>query len=282
MAVITNQANLTYTYGATTVSAVSNIAETEWNASLAAEKRALESAYREGSTLTYLISLKNSGAAPVEDLVITDDLGAYTPAGAAAPVTPLTFSGHATLYVNGTFSEELTPETVPEGVRFTVPEIPAGADALLIYQATVNGFAPLTAESEIVNTASVGETEPLTVSATVPVEAYADVSIEKEMSPNPLTDGAPMTVTFTIENRGNTEATDLVLTDDFPLTLTDPSVTVNGAPVTDFTFAGNLFTLPAEGSATTLSVPAAAFSQDETGAVTVAPGVLTIVLTGTV
>lgn len=282
MAVITNQANLTYTYGATTASAVSNIAETEWNASLAAEKRALESAYREGSTLTYLISLKNSGAAPVEDLVITDDLGAYTPAGAAAPVTPLTFSGHATLYVNGTFSEELTPETVPEGVRFTVPEIPAGADALLIYQATVNGFAPLTAGSEIVNTASVGETEPLTVSATVPVEAYADVSIEKEMSPNPLTDGAPMTVTFTIENRGNTEATDLVLTDDFPLTLTDPSVTVNGAPVTDFTFTGNLFTLPAEGSATTLSVPAAAFSQDETGAVTVAPGVLTIVLTGTV
>ena len=65
----------------------------------------------------------------------------------------------------------------------------------------------------------------------------------------------------------------------FSLFLT--SVAVNGAPVTDFTFEDNLFTLPA-GGATTLSVPAATFTQDETGAVTVNPGVLTVVLTGTV
>jgi hypothetical protein len=282
MAVITNQANLKYTYGTTTASAVSNLAATEWNAPLTANKRALEEAYREGSTLTYLISLENGGAAPVENLVITDDLGAYMPAGAAAPVLPLTFSGNAVLYVNGAFSEDLTPETVPEGMRFTIPEIPAGANALLVYQATVNSFAPLTVGSAITNTAVIGEPEPLTVSATVPVGDYADVSIEKEMAPNPITDGAQMTVTFTVENRGNTEATDLVLTDDFPLPLSDLAVTVNGAPVTDFTLAGSLFTLPTEGSGTTLSVPAAAFAQDETGAVSVTPGVLTIVLTGTV
>ncbi|MBQ2201834.1 MAG: DUF11 domain-containing protein, partial [Clostridia bacterium] len=115
----------------------------------------------------------------------------------------------------------------------------------------------------------------------VPVAEYADVSIEKEMTPNPITDGAQMTVTFTIENRGNTEATDLVLTDEFPLSLSDPAVAVNGAPVTDFTFENDLFTLPS-GTQTTLSVPAATFVQDETGAVSVTPGVLTIVLTGTV
>ena len=61
MAIMTNQANLTYTYGTTTATVLSNLAETEWNTSLSVEKRALEEAYREGSTLTYLVSLKNSG-----------------------------------------------------------------------------------------------------------------------------------------------------------------------------------------------------------------------------
>ena len=282
MAVILNQANLTYTYGTTTASAVSNVAETEWNVPLSAEKRALESAYREGSTLTYLISLKNESASPIENLVITDNLGAFTPTGASSPVVPLTFAENATLYIDGAFSQDLTPTETPDGIRFTIPSIPAEADALLVYQATVNGFAPLSESSEITNAATVGQTEPLTVSATVPVAAYADVSVEKEMSPNPITDGGTLTVTFTIENRGNIQATDLVLTDDFPLALSDVAVTVNGAPVTDFTFENNRFTLPGS-SQTTLSVPAATFTQDETtGLTSVTPGVLTVVLTGTV
>jgi uncharacterized repeat protein (TIGR01451 family) len=282
MAVIMNQANLTYTYGTTTATVASNIAETEWNAALAAEKRVLEDAYREDSTLTYLISLTNSAAAPVENLVITDNLGAFTPAGAAAPVVPLTFAGNATLFIDGVFSENLTPTPVPEGIRFTVPSVPANASALLVYQTAVNAFAPLSAGSEIVNTATIGETDPLTVSATVPVADYADVSIEKEMRPNPITDGDTLTAIFTIENRGNAEATGLVLTDSFPITLSDVAVTVNGAPVTDFTFENDLFTLPEEGSGTTLSVPAATFSEDASGAFSVTPGVLTVVLTGTV
>lgn len=280
MAIITNQANLTYTYGTTTATVVSNVAETERNAGLSAEKRALESAYREGATLTYLISLKNLGAAAVENLVIADNLGAYTPAGAAAPVMPLTFSGNATLYIDGAFSEELAPVETENGVQFTIPSVPAGADALLVYQAAVNGFAPLASGSAITNTATVGD-EPLTVSATVPVADYADVSIEKEMSPNPITDGDTMTVTFTIENRGNAEATDLQLTDDFPLALSDVAVTVNGAPMTAFSFENNTLTLPS-GTQTTMSVPAATFTQDETGATSVTPGVLTVVMTGTV
>lgn len=281
MAIMTNQANLTYTYGTTTASVLSNLAETEWNTSLSVEKRALEEAYREGSTLTYLVSLKNSGASAIENLVVTDNLGAYTPAGATAPVVPLTFSGNAALYVNGVFSEELTPVEAEPGVQFTIPSIPAGANALLIYQATVNGFAPLAAGSEITNTVSVGDTEPLTASASVPAAEYADVSVEKEMAPNPITDGSTLSVIFTIKNRGNVEATDLILTDDFPLSLSDVAVTVNGTPTTDFTFEGCSFTLPS-GTQGTLSVPAATFTQDETGAVSVTPGVLTVTLSGTV
>ncbi len=281
MAIITNQANLTYTYGTTTASVASNVATAELNATLSAAKRVLDESYRQNSDLTYILSFENGGNSAITDLPVLDNLGAYTPVGATAPVQPLTYTGPAALYIDGAFSAELTPAVQDGGVLFTIPEIPAGSNALLVYQATVNSFAPLAPGSEIENTASIGTTDPLTVSATVPVESYADVAIMKEMAPDPVSTGDTMTVTFTIENRGNAEATGLVLTDDFPLALSDAAVTVNGAPITDFTFENNTLTLPS-GSQTTLSVPAATFTQDETGAVTVTPGRLTVVFSGVV
>ena len=281
MAIITNQANLTYTCGTTTASVASNVATAEMNAALSAAKRVLDESYRPGSDLTYILSFENGGNSAITNLPVLDDLGAYTPAGATAPVQPLTCTGPAALYVDGIFSSELSPTVQENGVLFTILEIPAGSNALLVYQATVNGFAPLTPGSEIENIASIGTTDPQTVSATVPAASYADVSITKEMAPNPVSPGDTMTVTFTIENRGNANATDLQLTDDFPLALTDVSVTVNGAPLSDFTFENSTLTLPS-GTQTTLSVPAATFTQDETGAVTVIPGKLTVVMTGTI
>ena len=282
MATIINQANLTYTYGTTTASVLSNPAVTERAEAIAIEKRALENAYHAGSELTYLLAVQNSGAAPVTNLTVRDNLGAFTPTGAAAPVMPLTYTGPAALYIDGVFSETLTPEADESGVTFTIPSLPAGSNALIVYQAAVNGFAPLDAGSEITNTATltVG-TDPLTASATVPVDSYADVSIEKEMSPNPIGTGDTLTVIFTIENCGNVAATDLVLTDDFPLSLSDVAVSVNGASVTDFTFEDNTLTLPASDQ-TALTVPAATFETSDTGAVTVTPGTMTVTVTGTI
>ena len=284
MATITNQASLTYTYGTTTANVLSNPAQTVLNASLSAEKRVLEDAYRAGEELTYIVSLQNGGETAINGIQMTDDLGAFTPEGAAAPVVPLTYTGPAELFIDGVFSETLTPVLSDAGATFTIPALPAGSNALLLYKARVNEYAPLEADSEITNTVSVDASEPLTASATVPVNSYADVTIEKEMAPNPVTDGGTLTVTFTIENSGNTEATDLVLTDAFPVSLQNVAVTVNGAPVTDFTFENDTLTLPAAGSPkTTLTVPAATFTRSETTrAVTINPGVMTITVTGTI
>ena len=101
------------------------------------------------------------------------------------------------------------------------------------------------------------------------------------MSPNPIGTGDTLTVTFTIENRGNVAATGLVLTDDFPLSLSDVAVSINGASITDFTFADNTLTLPASDQ-TALTVPAATFTTDATGAVTITPGAMTVTVTGTI
>ena len=68
MAIITNQANLTYTYGATTASVRSNVAATELAAALDAEKRALDGSYRDASTLTYVISLRNESETTIPAL----------------------------------------------------------------------------------------------------------------------------------------------------------------------------------------------------------------------
>lgn len=281
MATILNQATLTYTYGDTTVSTLSNLASAEWNAPLTISKRAMEQAYRAGSDLTFLLSFRNTGETALSDLVFSDDLGAFTPAGAAAPVVPLTYTGPAELYIDGVYSETLTPSVQDGVVTFTIPSIAAGANAMLLYKARVNAFAPLEADGSITNTVTVqGANEPMTASFTIPAEAYADVTVEKEMTPNPITDGAALTVTFTIENCGNTEATALVLTDDFPLPLSDVTVLVNGTGATDFTYEDDRLTVPAQG---TLAVPAATFSRTEaTGEVAVTPGVTVIEVTAIV
>ena len=157
MATIINQANLTYTYGTTTASVLSNPAATERTEALAIEKRALETAYRAGDELTYLIAVQNGGAAPVTNLAVQDNLGA------AGGVVPLTYTGPASLYIDGVFSETLSPEIDETGATFTIPELPAGSNALIVYQAAVNGYAPLTEGGEITNTASIqnGAGDPL-------------------------------------------------------------------------------------------------------------------------
>jgi uncharacterized repeat protein (TIGR01451 family) len=262
---------------------LSNPAVTERTEAITLEKRVLETAYRADDDLTYLITVHNNGATPVTDLAVQDNLGAFTPEGAEDAIVPLTYTGPAALYLDGVFSEMLTPATEASGVTFTIPSIPAGSNALIVYQARVNGFAPLEDGSEIANTASIetGAGDPITAQATVPVDSYADVSIEKEMSPNPIEAGGQLVVTFTIENCGNVAATDLVLTDAFPVALNDVAVSVNGASVTDFGFADNTLTLPV-GTQTTLSVPAATCTTDDTGAVSSTPGTLTVVVTGTI
>ena len=215
MATILNQANLTYTYGTTSASVLSNPAVTERIAAIAIEKRALEHAYRANASLTYLISVENSGAAAVQNLAVHDDLGVFTPAGASAAIRPLTYTGPAVLYLDGELTETLSPVADETGVTFTIPNLPANAAALIVYSAQVNGFAPLETGSTITNTASIALADgALTASATVPVESYANVTIEKEMSPNPVEAGGTLTVTFTIENFGNVPATDVVLTDN--------------------------------------------------------------------
>ncbi len=283
---ITNQARLTFRYGSSIGSVSSNIASTMMQGPLTGEKNILDRSYRANKELTYIVTVTNTGATALSDVTVRDNLGTYTLSNANT-VTPLTYTGPAQLYINGVFSASYVPTITADGLTFTIPTLAAGATAMLIYQATVNENAPLATGSTIDNTISIqagGLSEPLTDTASVPVEDYADVRITKVMTPNPVTDGDTLTNTFTINNYGNTPATNVTLIDTFSPAPNPITVTVDGATVSpsDYTYTNGTLTLPATASSYTLTIPAADITQSATtGEVAVNPGVVTIVVSGT-
>lgn len=104
------------------------------------------------------------------------------------------------------------------------------------------------------------------------------------MSPDPVTDGGVLTCSFTLQNYGNIDATDVVLTDTFdpaPATIT---VTVDGDPVApaEYDYTTGVITAPIDTAPTlSITIPAATFTQDPaTGAVTTDPGTVHITVAG--
>ena len=96
MAIFTNQATLSYNNTITT----SNIVTGEVLEVLSATKNSLDTQYRYNDTITYVISINNTGVTAFNNLTLTDDLGTYTTGGLT--VTPLTYeAGTVAYYVNG-------------------------------------------------------------------------------------------------------------------------------------------------------------------------------------
>ena len=279
MAIFTNQATLTYTGG----SANSNIAVGEILEVLSADKTAVSGTYQVGELVTYVITIRNTGSAAFTNLTVSDDLGGGTNA-------PLTYQGGTVLYfVNGVL--QAAPAVTPVApLVFSGITVPAGGDAVIVYQAQVNAFAPPLSGGTITNTVTItggGLTAPVTATETVTVAVGPAISITKTITPAQVADNGRVTYTFLIQNSGNealVATDDAVITDTFDPILTDLVVTLNGAPLalgTGYTYdetTGQFATVPG-----IITVPAATFTQDPvTGAYTAAPGLATLTVTGTI
>ena len=96
MAIFTNQATLSYRNNVVTSNVVTGtIVEV-----LSATKNALIDTYTVGDTVTYVISISNSGSSAMTGVNVTDDLGAYT--FGATTLVPLTYvDGSLAYYING-------------------------------------------------------------------------------------------------------------------------------------------------------------------------------------
>ncbi len=284
MAIFSNQATLTYNGNTTN----SNIAFGEILDVLAVTKNVVEGSYTPGDTVTYVVTLRNSGTNVLTGLTVTDDLGGYEFNGAT--VYPLTYvPGSVTLLENGVLQVDPAvtagPPLVVSGVS-----VPADGDVVLVYQARVNNFADPSADGSIVNTATVtggGLTTPVTATATVDGSTAPELTITKSITPAQVVDNDRVTYTFVIQNTGNAPVVvtdNAAITDTFDPILTDLVVTYNGTTWTqgvqyNYNQATGLFTtVPGQ-----ILVPAATFTQDPTtGEYTLTPGIGTLVVTGTI
>ena len=93
MAIFSNQATLTYNGNSTN----SNIAYGEILDVLTATKTSVEGIYAPGETVTYVVTLRNTGGSALTGITLTDDLGGYPFGGNT--VYPLTYvANSATLF----------------------------------------------------------------------------------------------------------------------------------------------------------------------------------------
>ena len=284
MAIFSNQATLTG--GGSTTN--SNLAYGEILEVLAATKTAIEGTYTPGAPVTYVVTLRNTGNAPLAGLTVTDDLGGYEFEGETR--YPLTYEeGTVALFVDGV-PQAAPPVTAGPPLVVSGITVPADGDVVLVYQARVSAFADPTAEGTIENTVTVtgdGLAAPVTATETVTAAAAPMLTITKSITPTQVVDNDRVTYTFVIQNTGNEAVVatdDATITDLFDPILTALTVTFNGAVWTEgvqynYDEATGLFTtVPGQ-----ITVPAATFTQDpETGAYTVTPGVATLVVTGTI
>lgn len=283
MAFFTNQAQLRYGNEITN----SNITVGEIQEVLTVTKTAVKETYRQGGTVTYIISIVNAGTAEYTGLTLSDDLGTY--AFGTTTRTPLDYSaGTIRYYQNGVLQTAPTVEAGPP-LTITGVNVPAGGNATIVYETRLNAYAPLQLEAEITNVVTVSGTcvSGITASETVSAVAEPVLSITKSVSPVPVTECGRLTYTFVIQNTGNVPAdskTEVSVTDTFDPVLRNLTVTFNGtawSDPTNYTYnetTGMFRTVPGA-----VTVPAATYTQNsETGEWSTSSGVSTLIVTGTI
>ncbi len=284
MATFSNQATLSYNNLTTN----SNIVTGEILEVLSVTKSALDNIYTADDTMTYIISIVNSGNTGFNGASLSDNLGSY----AFSPTTnlnPLTYvDGSARYYINGTLQANPTV-TAGQTLDFTDLVIPANSNVMIIYEARANEFAPLGDTAQINNIATLtapGVSTPATADFTVTASPEPNLSITKALSPSYVAENGQLTYTFVIRNTGSDaadETDNIVLSDTFNPILSDVTVTLDGVALGADEYSYDETTGVFSTTAGRITVPGAVYSQDAaTGAWSTTPGSSTLVVTGTV
>ncbi len=285
MAEFTNQATLRYNNTVTN----SNIVVGNLVQALDITKTAVREEYSTDENTTYVIGITNNSETAYTGLTLTDNLGAYQ-YNEQTRLIPLTYiEGSMRYYVNGALQPALTV-TAGNDITITGINVPAGGNAILIYETRPNIYAPLDAGAVVTNTASLtgpGVAETLTAEETVTTRTGAQLSISKAINPSTVSANGQVTYTFVIQNTGNSAADGAlgaIVEDIFTPVLNGLTAAYNGTPLTlsrDYTY--NAETGAFATTAGTITVPAAEYSRNEAnGAVEITPSVGILTVTGTI
>ena len=285
MASFTNQATLTYNG----LTVASNVVTGQLISPLTLTKTAVEDVYAPGDTISYVVSIVNDGSVTYENLSLTDDLGGYE-IGGGQTAYPLAYVADSLrFFLNGVLQPAPTVTAGPP-LNVTGISVPAGGNAMLVYETEVTAAAPLTAESQITNTVTLSGTglaTPLTAEAAVSVTNGPELSIVKSLSPAAVEENGQITYSFLIQNTGNEPAgpeAAIAISDLFDPILSNLTVTLDGqslAKTASYTY--NETTGQFDTVAGQITVPAATYAQDAaTGDWIVTPGEATLTVTGTI
>jgi len=279
MATINNQATLTFSSGGSTVEVASNKASVTLQGPLTISKRSLETSYQLDNTIVYTVEVKNTSTASLQNVTVKDDLGTYN-ITATAKVTPLTYVGPAQRFENGTHVGAVTAtvDSTKTFVTFSIGTVAAGSTEIILYKVKTNNYAKGATGSTIISTASVtadGVSTPVTFPYTLTDDNYADVVIEKSMTPDPIVDGGVLSYVFVLKNYGNAIASDVVLKDTLSPIPAVQHTYVDGTQRDehDFSTTTGEYLFPGLTSTYDFAVPAATITQDATtGVVSIVPG----------
>lgn len=161
-----------------------------------------------GDTLTYLITVLNSGPSPANNVSVTDNL----PAGVV--VESITTSKGICQTTGNTLNCDLTSLDANERWNIRIDVIPS-------------------TEGEIVNTAEVTSDEPdsnpenNTDRVTTIVGPTADLSISKAVSTTEVVVDNTLTYTLLVTNHGPSDATNVVVIDTLPSNVSVSSITAS-------------------------------------------------------
>lgn len=281
MAQFTNQARLSYNDTVT----VSNVAVGEIVDAISVTKTAVRDTYSVNDSITYIVSVVNSGSVSYSGVSLTDNLGEYQ--FGDTTLVPLDYvEGSIKYFINGILQTPLEVNPNPF-LSVTGISVPAGGNTTIVYEANINEFAPLNDGGQIVNEVTIlgGGISAIKAQETVNASTGPALSITKTISPVPVSANGLVTYTFTIRNSGNTPivATDnAVISDLFNPVLSELQVSFNGAPWTEgANYSYNGETGLFESLEGQITVPSATYTQDaQTGEWTLTPGISTLVVTG--
>jgi len=218
---INNLVSATYAYGRNgSDSTVSNVATTNLieEYAISGYKLSLNSSFRPGENITFLVGVRNDGTSPLYSVTISDDMG-----GALTDAF-LYVEGSAVLNYNGLNTPIVPTDLTPLTFALSQPLL-EGDNATITFVARVS--PSLGADvTEITNTATITAREGSATgtiisvnpspTVTIPLSTFALVNVTKSVSENEIVPGQLFSYRIVLENTGSLDATNVVLTDTLP------------------------------------------------------------------
>lgn len=257
MAIINNQANVTFSYTGARApeSRNSNVSNTTLieEYSLVVTKQSLQQGFTPGENITFNINVVNDGANPLTNFTISDNLGLV-----AGSSIPLNYVLNSARLISDDTITTINPTSVSP-LEFNVPltlEVGEAFNIVYVAQVVENLAQDVL---NIVNTATLTATDinganPITETAsnTLLRTNDADLVITKQANKSVINSNDTLDYILSISNRGVLDATDVVVTDILPegFTVNSISISQNG---TTYNYNASEYTI--DSSTNTLTLP---------------------------